>query len=73
MMFGNTCLPIHPYEDRSISVREAAYLQGFPKDFVFLGGLASQYKQVGNAVPPIFSEFLANWLSEFIKGRSDVL
>lgn len=70
MMFGNTCLPIHPYEDRSISVREAAYIQGFPKDFVFMGGVASQYKQVGNAVPPIFSKFLANHLADFCKKLS---
>jgi site-specific DNA-cytosine methylase len=62
MMFGNTCLPIHPYQNRSISVREAACIQGFPKDFVFKGGIASQYKQVGNAVPPQFSLILASWI-----------
>lgn len=50
MMFGNTCVPIHPLEDRSISVREAATFQSFPLDFVFCGGIAAQYKQVGNAV-----------------------
>lgn len=69
MLFGNTCLPIHPYQDRSISVREAAYIQGFPKDFVFKGGIAAQYKQVGNAVPPQFSVVLADWVYEKIRPK----
>lgn len=59
MMFGNTCLPIHPIENRSISVREAALIQSFPLDFEFKGGISYQYKQVGNAVPPMFSKILA--------------
>lgn len=59
MMFGNTSLPIHPIEDRNISVREAAAVQSFPMDFVFCGGISSQYKQVGNAVPPLLSKALA--------------
>jgi DNA (cytosine-5)-methyltransferase 1 len=59
MMFGNTCLPIHPTEARNLSVREAATIQGFPLDFIFLGGISAQYKQVGNAVPPSFAVLLA--------------
>jgi len=62
MAFGNSCLPIHPKENRNLSVREAALIQGFPMDFVFKGGISAQYKQVGNAVPPIFSQILANRL-----------
>jgi DNA (cytosine-5)-methyltransferase 1 len=43
---------IHPTQNRTISVREAARLQGFPDRFVFAGeGLSAQYTQVGNAVP----------------------
>lgn len=41
----------HPEQDRAISVREAARLQGFDDDFVFTGNLNSMAKQIGNAVP----------------------
>ncbi len=43
---------VHPTQDRTISVREAARLQGFPDEFHFAGeSLGPQYQQVGNAVP----------------------
>ncbi|WP_092116728.1 DNA cytosine methyltransferase [Bradyrhizobium erythrophlei] len=43
---------IHPTQQRTISVREAARLQGFPDRFVFAGAsLGAHYMQVGNAVP----------------------
>jgi len=41
----------HPEQDRAISVREAARLQGFDDDFEFTGNLNSMAKQIGNAVP----------------------
>lgn len=69
MMFGNTCLPIHPTENRNISVREAAIIQGFPRYFFFAGGISSQYKQVGNAVPPLFSMQLADSFARAYKDR----
>ena len=41
----------HPEQDRAISVREAACLQTFPRDFRFSGSLSSRARQIGNAVP----------------------
>jgi DNA (cytosine-5)-methyltransferase 1 len=50
----------HPEQDRGLSVREAALLQGFPPDFHFSGPFDDKFKQVGNAVPPLFSRVLAS-------------
>ena len=44
---------------RSITVREAALLQGFPIDFAFCGAQGDRYKMIGNAVPPHFARKLA--------------
>ena len=50
---------IHPYEPRGISIREAARLQSFPDDFLFQGSMGDAFKQIGNAVPPLLSESIA--------------
>ena len=53
---------IHPTETRTLSVREAARLQSFPDDFIFLGTQMETYHQVGNAVPVLLSEAIARSL-----------
>lgn len=72
-------IPAHLYKDgmrhihpdstqaRSITVREAARLQTFDDDFVFLGPMMAQYKMIGNAVPPQFAKVIANALFKLIK------
>ena len=47
---------IHPFQDRALSTREGARLQGFPDSFVFRGGKGSKNLQIGNAVPPMLAE-----------------
>lgn len=49
----------HPEQDRALSLREAALLQGFPDNYTFCGGNISRYQQVGNAVPARFGVVLA--------------
>jgi DNA (cytosine-5)-methyltransferase 1 len=54
---------VHPAQHRGLSVREAALLQSFPPTFGFAGSLDEKFRQIGNAVPPAFSAFLASWIA----------
>ena len=62
LVAGHRALPVHPWLDRTISVREAARIQGFPDSYVFCGSRANQPLQVANAVPPPVAEALGRHL-----------
>lgn len=60
----------HYEQDRIISVREAARLQSFPDWFRFTGSVCDQYKQVGNAVPPLLAKTLAMHIKRIWKASN---
>jgi DNA (cytosine-5)-methyltransferase 1 len=66
---GNGCF-IHPNQNRLISIREGARLQSFKDSFIFYGSKASQYKQVGNAVPPLLARAVAELIEPHIKEKT---
>jgi DNA (cytosine-5)-methyltransferase 1 len=56
----------HYKYNRIPTVRESARIQSFPDSFIFLGSKTSQYKQVGNAVPPLLAKHLAIQLKQYL-------
>ena len=71
LIAGHRALPVHPWLDRTISVREAATIQGFPHHYRFCGPRSIQPLQVANAVPPPLAEAVALHLMRVIEeGRA---
>ena len=56
---GHSNFPIHPWEHRSITVREAATITGFPLDYKFVGNHSARCMQIGNAVPVYLADAIA--------------
>jgi DNA (cytosine-5)-methyltransferase 1 len=64
MVPGHNAFPLHPTENRSLTVREAARIQTFPDDVIFLGTRQEQCIQVGNAVPVEFAKVFAKQIKK---------
>ena len=57
--------------NRIPTVRESARLQSFPDDFIFYGNKSQQYRQVGNAVPPLLGKAIAEQLKKYLQDNKD--
>jgi len=64
--FGDPRYFLHPSEQRSFTVREAARIQGFPDWFKFPGRSVDSYKMIGNAVPPPMAKYVAKIVRELL-------
>lgn len=57
----------HPNGTRRLTVRESAWIQTFPANFVFVGSSGSRYRQIGNAVPVLYGKKLGEKVMEVHK------
>ena len=58
---------IHPTQARGLTPREAARIQSYPDDYFFRGSYTKTYMQVGNSVPPIMSQVIAEVIKNYLK------
>lgn len=56
----------HPDEIRPFTIREYARIQSFPDNWEFIGSISSQYKQIGNAVPPELAKYIGLSIVDYL-------
>lgn len=61
----------HPDELRPFSVRENARIQSFPDEWEFVGSMAEQYKQIGNAVPVNLAYHIGMSIKNYLNGHKE--
>lgn len=61
----------HPEQNRGLTIREVARLQSFPDGYVWEGSLADNFKQIGEAVPPLLSLAIATQIALFYKTKDN--
>lgn len=66
-MYYDCNMYIHPYQARGLTPREAARVQGFPDDYLFLGSPNEWYRQIGNAVSPLMARVLGFGLRQVLE------
>ncbi len=62
---------VHPWEQRTLTLRECARIQTFPDDFVFTGSKAQRALQIGNAVPPRLATAVARHVANAMRERGE--
>ncbi len=62
----------HPHFKRVPTIRESARIQSFPDDFIFIGNKGQQFRQVGNAVPPLLAKAVAMGIMEVIEKNEKI-
>ena len=59
----------HPTENRYLTCREAASIQSFPNRYKFVGSISQQWRQVGNAVPPLLGKAIGKIILKSLKEK----
>ena len=65
--YGDPKYYLHYSENRGMSVRETARVQGFPDNFIFSGTFADQFRMIGNAVPVPMANALGEGIMQAFK------
>lgn len=64
---------VHPFQERALSTREGARLQGFPDSYIFYGSKISKNLQIGNSVPPLLGEVVGKAIMRSLSREKPIL